>query len=138
MRADEKPGRAGSLRRSEQGPSAIAIDFPSSSSIVTRRRAASRRSRRLNHRLLLEHGAHHDECHKAAAADIGPPVPIAELHDDVTRPYHDVAAVEQQRSLTFEQDAVINRCRLVDRRAEEILSAAIQTPSARNRSDRAV
>jgi hypothetical protein len=38
MRADEKPGRAGSLRKSEQGPSAMAIDFPFSSSIVMRRR----------------------------------------------------------------------------------------------------
>src|SRR5882672_9339840 len=74
---------------------------------------------------FFELPAHHDECHQAAALRIGPAVPVAELNYDVARFHHALAVVQKQHALALEQNAVIDRGRLVDGRAVVVLSAAV-------------
>src|ERR1700693_5854160 len=59
---------------------------------------------------------------------MGPAVPVAELHHDVALLQRIRAVVEQQGSLSVEQDAVIDGRRLVVGRAVGLLTAAIQAP----------
>ena len=127
MRAEENPGRAGSLRTSGDGPSIIATDFPSLSSMVTTRRTdfTLHSFSIQDFWRIFERSAHHDERHQAAAIDIGPAVPIAELYHHIASLYHDIAAIEQQRPLAFEDNPVIERHRLVHRRTKQILAAAV-------------
>src|SRR6266852_2497442 len=113
IRVDANPGRAGSVRTSGDGPSWIAVDRPFSPSIVTRRRTGLT-SRAAS---VIERGAHHDERHEAADPRVGPAVPVAELHDDIARPHGVFAVVEAEHPLAFEDDAIVHRLGLVDRRA---------------------
>src|SRR5215831_12739713 len=127
MRTDENPGRAGSPRTSGEGPSAMASDFPSSSSMVTMRRTGLSPLSMTVPRpsVLCRRLPHHDEGHEAAAVDVAPSVPIAELHNHVPGFHHHVAMVKGERALSRQQNSVIDCRRLVHRRAEEILPAAI-------------
>src|SRR5882724_10567775 len=86
MRVEAKPGRAGSVHTSGDGPSATATDLPLASSMVTMRRTGLGVS-------VIEFCAHHHKGHEAARARVGPAVPIAELHHHVAGLHHDFAAV---------------------------------------------
>src|SRR5262249_44508135 len=100
----------------------MACDLPLlSSSMVTMRRTGLIGSVTCS---LLELAAHHHEGHQAADARIGPAVPVAELHHDVTGPHHDLARVEDEYAFALEKDSVVHRLGLVDRRAETVLPAA--------------
>src|SRR6478672_9339738 len=118
IRVEAKPGRAGSVRTSDAGPSWIARDFPLWSSTVTIRRTGFGAS-------LLKLRSHHHERHEAAITGIGPAVPVAELHDDVARVHHELAAVEHEHALAREQNAIVDRLRFMDGRTEGVLAAAI-------------
>src|SRR6185503_9764593 len=120
MRVDEKPGRAGSVRTSGDGPSAIAVEAPSALSTVTMRRTGFGLSI-----LFPEARAHHHECHSARRGAVGPAVPVAELHHHVAGIHDALAVVELQDALAFEQDAVVERFRLVVGRAEVVLAALV-------------
>src|SRR3954471_20648426 len=118
IRIEAKPGRAGSVRTSGVGPSWIAADLPLSSSTVTILRTALGAS-------LRKLRSHHHERHEAATAGIGPAMPVAELHDDVAWAHHELAGVEHEHALAREQNAIVDRLRFMDGRAESVLAAAI-------------
>ena len=109
-----KPGRAGSVRTSGDGPSVIATDLPF---VVVDRDDPADGFRMFGHALTsLKLRAHHHERHVAASRGIGPAMPVAELHDDVARLHHELAAVEHEHALAREQNAVVDRLRFMDGR----------------------
>src|SRR4029434_7481379 len=129
MRVAANPGRAGSVRTSGDGPSAITFDF-SPSSLTTILRTGAGALLITVHRSLLcspftEFGAHHDECHLAALVGISPCVPAADLHDHVTWLERALAIVRHQDTRPGSQNAVVERLGLVYARGVEILAAAL-------------
>src|ERR1700710_735872 len=89
IRAQENPGRAGSVRTSGEGPSATT--FECSPSSATRMRRTGFVS--LMAASLIELCAHHDEGHLASLIGVGPGVPASDLHHDVAGLEHALAVV---------------------------------------------
>ena len=101
IRVALKPGRAGSVRTSGDGPSAIHFDWawmPGPSSTVMRRRTG----------LIFILRAHHHKSHAAAYTRIAPAVPIAQLHHHIAGLHHMLTVIKDQHTLAFEHDAVID------------------------------
>src|SRR5262245_27860342 len=121
MRAQEKPARAGSVRISGDGPSAITRER-SFSSTTTRRRTGFVS---LTAASLVECCTHHDESHLAVVIGVAPGVPAPDLHHHVARLERALAVVRDQDALAREQNAVVERLGFVRARGIEILPAAL-------------
>src|ERR1700748_3330234 len=121
MRAQEKPGRTGSLRISGDGPSAITRERSFSSS-TTRRRTDFVS---LTVTSLVECRAHHDEGHLTVVIGVAPRVPTSDLHHHVAGLERALAVVRDQDALAREQNAVVERLGFVRARGVKVLPAAL-------------
>src|SRR5262245_41451297 len=121
MRAQEKPGRAGSVRTSGEGPSAITCERSCSSRTTMRRMDFVA----LTEASLVELRAHHDEGHLAAVIGVAPGVPASDLHHHVAGLERALPVVGDQHALARKQNPVVEGLRLVRARGKEVLPAAL-------------
>src|SRR5262245_46969815 len=105
MREQERPGRAGSVRTSGEGTSAITCE-----------RSCSSRTTMLRMDLvvltitsLVELRAHHDEGHLAAVIGVAPGMPASDLYHHVAGLERALPVVGDQHALAREQNAVVQR-----------------------------
>src|SRR4029077_3805974 len=100
MRAQEKPGRAGSVRTSGEGRGAVACERSCSSRTTMRRTDFVA----LTVSSLVEFRAHHDEGHLAAVIGVAPSVPASDLHPHVGGLERALPVVGDQHALARKQN----------------------------------